>query len=30
MVAQEFPLIRKPYGRDLLLEKLTKILGENV
>ncbi len=24
----EFPLISKPYGRELLLDKLTKILGE--
>jgi CheY-like chemotaxis protein len=27
-LAQEFPLISKPFGRDLLLDKLTKILGE--
>jgi PAS domain S-box-containing protein len=27
-LAQEFPLITKPYGRDLLLDKLTQILGE--
>lgn len=28
-LAQEFPLICKPYGRDLLLDKLTKIFGES-
>jgi CheY-like chemotaxis protein len=27
-VAKEFPLITKPYGRDLLLDKFAKILGE--
>jgi CheY-like chemotaxis protein len=26
--AHEFPLITKPYGRDLLLDKVAKILGE--
>jgi PAS domain S-box-containing protein len=25
---QEFPLIRKPYGKDMLLEKIDEILGE--
>ena len=25
---QEFPLIRKPYGREMLLDKLDEILGE--
>jgi CheY-like chemotaxis protein len=29
-LAQEFPVIAKPYGRDLLLDKLTQILGETV
>lgn len=29
-LAQEFPLISKPYGRELLLDKVTKILGEAV
>jgi CheY-like chemotaxis protein len=27
-LAQEFPLITKPYGREVLLEKLATILGE--
>jgi CheY-like chemotaxis protein len=27
-LAQEFPLITKPYGRTALLDKLTKILGD--
>jgi PAS domain S-box-containing protein len=27
-LAQEFPLITKPYGRDLLLDKVARILGE--
>jgi PAS domain S-box-containing protein len=27
---QEFPLIRKPYGRDMLLDKVGEILGEVV
>jgi PAS domain S-box-containing protein len=27
-LAQEFPVIAKPYGRDLLLDKFSKILGD--
>jgi PAS domain S-box-containing protein len=30
VMTQEFPLIRKPYGRDVLLDKLGEILGEVV
>jgi PAS domain S-box-containing protein len=29
-MTQEFPLIRKPYGREVLLDKLGEILGEAV
>jgi hypothetical protein len=29
-VTQEFPLIRKPYGREVLLDKVGEILGEIV
>jgi len=29
-LTQEFPLIRKPYGRDLLLDQVAKILGDVV
>jgi CheY-like chemotaxis protein len=29
-VTQEFPLIRKPYGREVLLDKVGEILGEVV
>lgn len=29
-LTQEFPLIRKPYGREVLLDKLGEILGEAV
>ena len=29
-VTQEFPLIRKPYGREVLLDKVGEILGEAV
>jgi CheY-like chemotaxis protein len=29
-LTQEFPLIRKPYEREILLEELSKILGETV
>ena len=25
----DFPLLRKPYGRQILLEKVGEILGEN-
>jgi PAS domain S-box-containing protein len=30
LVTQEFPLIRKPYGREVLLDKVGEILGEAV
>jgi two-component system NtrC family sensor kinase len=30
IMTQEFPLIRKPYGREVLLDKLGEILGEVV
>jgi PAS domain S-box-containing protein len=30
VVTQEFPLIRKPYGREVLLDKVGEILGEAV
>ena len=26
----DFPLLRKPYGREVLLDKVEEILGENV
>jgi len=28
LTTQEFPLIRKPYGREVLLDKVGEILGE--